>query len=68
MAESTFENFHFTLLDQIHLMCGLNPMQITKVYVLLTEKPKNSFIFIANLELFMIKQMNSNMDANATIM
>ena len=49
-------------------MHGLNPMKIAKCYVLLTEKPENSFIFKATLEVLLIKQMNSNMDENVTNM
>ena len=67
-AESTLDKLLSIPLDQIHLMRGLIPTKITKFNVLLTEKPKNSFIFIATLELLMIKQMNSNMDESDTNM
>ena len=43
-------------------------MKITKFNVLLREKPENSLIFIATLEMSMIKQINSNMDESDTDM
>ena len=49
-------------------MQGLIPTKIIKFNVLLTEKPKNSFIFKATLVLLMFKHMNSNMDVIGTNM
>ena len=50
MGGITLDKLHFIPLEQIHLRHGLNPLKMTKVYVLLTEKTKNRVIVVAALE------------------
>ena len=46
----------------------INSYENHKVQGSVNWKTENNFIFIATLELLMIKQMNSNMDKSATIL
>lgn len=47
---------------------GLNPMKITKAYVLLTEKTENRIIMVATLEQKINRLQGSNRDAIDTIL
>ena len=46
----------------------INSGENHKIQCSVNRKTKNSFIFLATLELLMIKQMNSNMDESDTNM
>ena len=67
-AGSTLDKLQVIPLDQIQIRHRLNPMKMTKVYILLTEKTENRVITVANLGQKINRIHGSNRDAIDTIL